>query len=133
MAKFRRVLTSLWENEDYLSLGSAGAKLQFVYLVTNPSRTESGLYRVSKSTMYALTNSTWRDFQKLSRSPLIEWDDSKGLVWIVSAVNPTYFRPNPNIWISVKNDLRQWWPHPLALALVEKYRHHYVELMEYKP
>lgn len=52
---------------------------------------------------------------------MIEWDDNKSLVWIVSALDPRYFKPNPNILKSVINDVVAHSPHKFVAAIVDRY------------
>lgn len=128
MATFRRIEVSIWDNDDFLRLPSSGAQDQFFYILTNSSRTESGLYRMSKQTMLWKTHSRQRTFDVLCASPLIEWDNRVGLVWITSALDPKYFRPNENIFISVVNDMKKYWPHRFVKSIGERYGPIYKEI-----
>jgi hypothetical protein len=127
LAKFRRVECSIWENDDFIGL-PAGAQDQFFYILTNPARTESGLYRLSKTTMFWRTNTNKTHFARLVDSALLEWDDDNGLVWITSAMDPRYFKPNPNIIKSVIADLQTYWPHTFAKQIGERYSCTYKEI-----
>lgn len=121
MAKFRRIECSIWENDDFIGL-SAGSQIQFIYILTNPARTESGLYRLSSRAMFWKTNTRSAHFAALTETPLVEWDEKTQLVWIVSALDQRYYKPNPNIWKSVIADLRAYWPHRFVKAFFEKYK-----------
>jgi hypothetical protein len=46
MAKYRPIFTKIWDDPDFEEY-SPDAKLIFVYLCTNPSTTESGIYPIS--------------------------------------------------------------------------------------
>ena len=120
MAKFRRIECSIWENDDFIGL-PAGAQIQFFYILTNPSRTESGLYRLSSKAMFWKTKTRKSHFTELANSQLIEWDEKTQLVWIVSALDHRYYKPNPNIWKSVAADVRAFWPHKFVKAFCERY------------
>ena len=127
MAKFRYVECSIWENDDFLKL-PGGSQHQFLYILTNPARTESGLFRLSKSTMFWRTHTNKKQFLRLTESALIEWDDRKDLVWITSALEPRYFRPSPNQWTSVKNDMALYYPHRFVKMLHDRYSFIYNEI-----
>ena len=132
MARFRRIECSVWENDDFIELPK-GAQTLFFYVLTNPSRNEAGLYRFSKKTALWKTNCIEEDFKNLVASSLVEWDEANDLIWIRSALDPRYFKPNPNIWVSIKNDLKNLWPHPFAKELLQRYTASYEELKGFKP
>jgi hypothetical protein len=50
MAKYRPIYVRIWKDPDFEEYTPEG-KLLFVYLCTNPSTTESGIYPISKSTI----------------------------------------------------------------------------------
>ena len=105
-----------------------GSQDQFFYVLTNPARTESGLFRMSKQTMFWRTHTKEKHLATLAASPLIEWDDKKDLVWITSALDPRYFRASPNQWTSVKNDMKLWYPHRFVKMLHDRYSFIYNEI-----
>ncbi len=107
---------------------STGSQHQFFYVLTNPARTESGLFRMSKQTMFWRTHTNKTHFSKLTASPLIEWDDEKDLVWITSALDPRYFKQNPNKLVSVGHDMGLHYPHRFVDMLHERYGRVYSEI-----
>lgn len=50
MAKYRPVLTRIWKDRDFLSLGK-DSKLIFLYLITNESCNNSGVYEIPIATI----------------------------------------------------------------------------------
>jgi hypothetical protein len=50
MAKYRPIYVKIWKDPDFEEYGPEG-KLLFVYLCTNPSTTESGIYAISQATI----------------------------------------------------------------------------------
>lgn len=127
MARFRPISCSIWEDENFLEL-SSGAQHQFLYMLTVPNRSESGIFKIHRSTMYAKTKTKESDFEELEESTLIDWDEEHRLVWIVNALAPAYFRPNPNIWKSVINDLKTFSSSFLVKSLISRYSNVYKEL-----
>jgi hypothetical protein len=61
MAKYRPIFTKIWKDPDFEEYSPEG-KLIYVYLCTNPSTTESGIYPISYT---AIANETGIDLSKV--------------------------------------------------------------------
>jgi len=84
MAKYRPVYTQIWEDEDEFLNYSDFEKVLFFYLITNPSCTESGIYKISPRIISFILRCDQEKFVKsLSKlSPNIMYDSDNKIVFV---------------------------------------------------
>ena len=122
MANFRAVHTKFWTDHVVEPL-SKEAKLLFLYLVTSPHRTSSGLYPISRSRMARDTSMTEEETNEaladLAEAELVLYDDETSTVLVLNAVK--YLQRTTQMRVSVVNDVI-YINSPLAEEMVRRHQ-----------
>ncbi len=122
MANFRAVHTKLWTDREVEPL-SKEAKLLFLYLLTNPHRTSSGLYPITRNRAAQDCSMTVEEvdsaLEELARAGLTLYDDETSTVLVLNAVK--YLQRTKPMRTSVVNDVT-YINSPLAEELVNRHQ-----------
>ena len=118
MANFRAVHTKFWADHKVEPL-SKGDKLLFLYLLTNPYRTSSGLYPITRNRAAQDCSMTVEEvdsaLEELAGAGLTLYDDETSTVLVLNAVK--YLQRTKQMRTSVVNDVT-YINSPLAEELV---------------
>ena len=122
MANFRAVHTKLWTDREVEPL-SKEAKLLFLYLLTNPHRSSSGLYPITRNRAAQDCSMTVEEvdsaFEELAGAGLTLYDDETSTVLVLNAVK--YLQRTKPMRTSVVNDVT-YINSPLAEELVNRHQ-----------
>lgn len=106
MANYRSIHTKFWTDHKVEPLSKEG-KLLFLYLMTNPHRSSSGLYPITRNR--AARDCSMKDEEvdealaELAEAGLVLYDDETSTVLIINAVK--YLPKSKEMRKSVVNDL----------------------------
>jgi len=106
MANYRSIHTKFWTDHKVEPLSKEG-KLLFLYLMTNPHRSSSGLYPITRNR--AARDCSVKDEEvdealaELAEAGLVLYDDERSTVLIINAVK--YLPKSKEMRKSVVNDL----------------------------
>ena len=122
MANFRAVHTKLWADHKVEPLSKEG-KLLFLYLITNPIRSASGLYQITRNRMAQDCSMTAEEvdsaLEELAGAGLTLYDDETNTVLVLNAVK--YLQRTKPMRTSVVNDVT-YINSPLAEELVSRHQ-----------
>jgi hypothetical protein len=123
MANYRPVHTKFWSDHK-VELLSKEAKLLFLYLMTNPLRTSSGLYQITRNRAARDCSMTEEEAEgalaELAVADLVLYDDEASVVLVINAVK--YLQRTKEMRRSVINDL-VYNDTPLADDLLKRHSH----------
>lgn len=127
MAKYRPIFTKIWNDPDFEENKHKG-KLIFIYLCTNPSTTESGIYAVSCKSISQATGIKLKEVEDALRNNRIKnvlYDTENKVVFVCN-----FFRYNgrgrPDLVIkSILNDYNY-----IKTSLWDEFKKHYPHYFE---
>lgn len=122
MGKYRKIYPRIWNDEKFSSLSSEGQRM-FFFVLTHPSMTSLGAFRISKEGMASelrlFPEGFEKPFAELLEKGLIKYDESAFLVFAPNFLK--YNQPeNPNVvkgWGNALDLLPEW---PLLLEVLIK-------------
>lgn len=127
MAKYRAIHTKIYTDPKFQQLDQESRYL-FIYLLTNPHLTESGLYTLTFATASFESGIDQKriknTFERLIESGLVRYDIKNHVVWIVNYLK--YQRPNGKVVVSINHDLKHLADSFLAKALFQRY-HQFID------
>jgi hypothetical protein len=128
MAKYRPFKTRFWQDPRVQEL-SPKAKLTFIYLFTNPSATEAGVFQ---TTFKTISNETDIDrneveeilLEELCSAGLIQYDASNSVVWVVNFLK-NRSGGNPKMLVTSINNTKK----EITTSLWGQFDKHYETLL----
>ena len=125
MAEYQDVRTKFW-NDLKVQAWPPHAKLLALFLLTNPQMNVLGLYQCTRKDAAFYTGlrgkrleDAWQRLGQPPTDPFLEYDNTRGIVWIVKAFN--YRLKSPKLISAAKSILHCHGSSPLAKKIKEYY------------
>ena len=131
MAKYHPIYTSIWKDPDFQELDT-DAKLVFIYLFSNESMTQSGIYPISYKTISDETGVPKERVQELLNGGHLKnilYDTKNRYVFVKNALR-RHSRGRPDLLVkAIQNEFEQSTKTPLWAEFAKEYP----ELAKYLP
>jgi hypothetical protein len=120
MAKYQPIYSKAWSDPWFSEL-KPSAKLLFLYLLTSPLNTPTGIYQCLVSKMAFDTGLVRRQVTEglADLAGHVEYDEGASLVWVVGAAK--YWPKNEGVLKAMQREVGELKTHPFAQRFLDRY------------